>query len=64
MEIYSNIWTDIPKLVEGCNCPMHPETLLWTQLKVNNVNTKRFKYSYMLNPKRKPGMTLNIHHYS
>lgn len=63
MELYSNIWTDIPHLVEGYNCPMHPETLLWAQLKVNNINVKRFKYKYMLNPKRKPGIILGEHYF-
>lgn len=63
MEIYSSIWTDIPYLVEVYNCPMHPETLLWAQLQINNVNVKRFQYNYMLNPKRKPGIILNEHHF-
>ncbi len=59
MEIYSSIWTEIPYLVEGHNCPMHPETLVGRQLKINNVNVKRFHYNFILNPKRKPGIDLN-----
>ncbi len=59
MEIYSSIWAEIPYLVEGHNCPMHPETLLWAQLTINKTNVKRFYYNYRLNPKRKPGIDLS-----
>ncbi len=63
MEIYSSIWADIPYLVEGHNCPMHPETLLFAQLKITNTNVQRFHYKYMMNPRRKPGIILDEHHF-
>ncbi len=59
MELYSSIWADIPYLVEGHNCPMHPETLLLFQLTINKANVKRFYYKYKLNPRRKPGIILD-----
>lgn len=57
MEIYSNIWNDIEQLVEHHGSPMHPESLLFNQIRINNLSVSRLNYNYILNPKRYDGNT-------